>query len=186
MTRAALAVGARVDLLDGKACLLQPPREAAVRSLRPHRQHATRLEGGACGAEACEAVEGVIALVDDAFGAVVDVEQDGVPGRRPGSDQLPDIGLLDGDAGVVETAAEHLRHRAACPDDDRRHQFRDDDAGILAEFGQGGAQCKTHVREWYDSPAYQAILALRTENSQSDVVFADGVEHPHKATDVLG
>ncbi len=42
------------------------------------------------------------------------------------------------------------------------------------------------VREWYESPAYQAILALRTENSQSDVVFADGVEHPHKATDVLG
>jgi len=29
-------------------------------------------------------------------------------------------------------------------------------------------------------------LASRTENSQSDVVFADGVEHPHKATDVLG
>ncbi|GLQ82121.1 hypothetical protein GCM10007881_56430 [Mesorhizobium huakuii] len=45
---------------------------------------------------------------------------------------------------------------------------------------------RRHVREWYASPAYQAILALRTENSQSDVVFADGVEHPHKATDVLG
>ncbi|MGX5826370.1 DUF1330 domain-containing protein [Mesorhizobium sp. 43Arga] len=45
---------------------------------------------------------------------------------------------------------------------------------------------RRHVREWYDSPAYQAILALRTENSQSDVVFADDVEHPHKATDALG
>jgi len=45
---------------------------------------------------------------------------------------------------------------------------------------------RRHVREWYDSPAYQAILALRTENSHSDVVFADGVDHPHKATDVLG
>ncbi|BCG78106.1 DUF1330 domain-containing protein [Mesorhizobium sp. 113-3-3] len=45
---------------------------------------------------------------------------------------------------------------------------------------------RRHVRAWYASPAYQAILALRTENSQSDVVFADGVEHPHKATDVLG
>ena len=31
----------------------------------------------------------------------------------------------------------------------------------------------------------QAILALRTDNSVSDEVFADGVEHPHKATDVL-
>ncbi|MFK0692405.1 DUF1330 domain-containing protein [Mesorhizobium sp. IMUNJ 23033] len=44
---------------------------------------------------------------------------------------------------------------------------------------------RDHVRRWYNSPAYQAILALRTENSQSDVIFVDGVEHPHKATDVL-
>lgn len=52
---------------------------------------------------------------------------------------------------------------------------------IIIEFPD-----RRHVREWYVSPAYQAILALRTENSHSDVVFADGVEHPHKATDVLG
>ncbi|ANT48553.1 DUF1330 domain-containing protein [Mesorhizobium amorphae] len=44
---------------------------------------------------------------------------------------------------------------------------------------------RDHVRGWYNSPAYQAILALRTENSQADVIFVDGVEHPHKATDVL-
>ncbi|UDL88154.1 DUF1330 domain-containing protein [Mesorhizobium sp. PAMC28654] len=44
---------------------------------------------------------------------------------------------------------------------------------------------RDHVRGWYHSPAYQEILALRTGNSQSDVVFADGVLHPHKATDVL-
>ena len=52
---------------------------------------------------------------------------------------------------------------------------------IIIEFPD-----RRQMREWYDSPAYQAILALRTDNSQSDVVFADGVEHPHKATDVLG
>ncbi|TPI46581.1 DUF1330 domain-containing protein [Mesorhizobium sp. B2-9-1] len=45
---------------------------------------------------------------------------------------------------------------------------------------------RRHVRDWYNSPAYQAILSLRTENSQSDVIFVDGVEHPHNATDVLG
>lgn len=45
---------------------------------------------------------------------------------------------------------------------------------------------RRHVRDWYNSPAYRAILALRTGNSQSDVIFVDGVEHPHKATDVLG
>lgn len=42
------------------------------------------------------------------------------------------------------------------------------------------------MRDWYNSPAYQAILSLRTQSSQSDVIFVDGVEHPHKATDVLG
>ncbi|QKC86068.1 DUF1330 domain-containing protein [Mesorhizobium sp. NZP2077] len=52
---------------------------------------------------------------------------------------------------------------------------------IIIEFPE-----RDHARNWYDSPAYQAILALRTENSLSDVVFVDGVEHPHKATDVLG
>ena len=52
---------------------------------------------------------------------------------------------------------------------------------IIIEFPD-----RQHVRDWYDSAAYQAILALRTDNSQSDVVFADGVDHPHKATDVLG
>jgi uncharacterized protein (DUF1330 family) len=45
---------------------------------------------------------------------------------------------------------------------------------------------RQHVRDWYHSPAYRAILWLRTENSNSDVVVVDGVEHPHKATDVLG
>ncbi|QND56951.1 DUF1330 domain-containing protein [Mesorhizobium huakuii] len=51
---------------------------------------------------------------------------------------------------------------------------------IIIEFPD-----RHQVRNWYNSPAYQAILALRTGNSQSDVVFVDGVEHPHKATDVL-
>ena len=45
---------------------------------------------------------------------------------------------------------------------------------------------RRHVRDWYRSRAYQDILALRTGNSQSDVIFVEGVEQPHKATDVLG
>ncbi|QND68505.1 DUF1330 domain-containing protein [Mesorhizobium loti] len=51
---------------------------------------------------------------------------------------------------------------------------------IIIEFPD-----REHVRGWYNSRAYQAILTLRTDNSEADVVFADGVEHPHKATDVL-
>ncbi|MBZ9964106.1 DUF1330 domain-containing protein [Mesorhizobium sp. B292B1B] len=51
---------------------------------------------------------------------------------------------------------------------------------IIIEFPD-----KQRARRWYDSAAYQAILPLRTDNSTADVVFVDGVEHPHKATDVL-
>ena len=38
---------------------------------------------------------------------------------------------------------------------------------------------------WYASPAYQAILALRTDNSRGDVVLVDGVDESHRATDLL-
>ena len=44
---------------------------------------------------------------------------------------------------------------------------------------------RRNAREWYASPAYQEILPLRTENSDSDVVFVDGVPVDHLATDVL-
>jgi uncharacterized protein (DUF1330 family) len=39
---------------------------------------------------------------------------------------------------------------------------------------------------WYNSDAYQAIVTLRTDNSESDVIMIDGVDPDHKATDVLG
>lgn len=38
---------------------------------------------------------------------------------------------------------------------------------------------------WYESPAYRAILALRTENSRGDVVIVKGVASDHRATDIL-
>ena len=38
---------------------------------------------------------------------------------------------------------------------------------------------------WYASPAYRAILPLRTGSSVSDVFLIDGVEPGHRATDVL-
>jgi Domain of unknown function (DUF1330) len=41
------------------------------------------------------------------------------------------------------------------------------------------------VRAWYDSPAYREIVALRTDNSESDVIVAEGVGAGHQATDVL-
>ena len=41
------------------------------------------------------------------------------------------------------------------------------------------------AEDWYDSPAYRAILPLRTRNSDGDVMLIDGVDDDHKATDVL-
>jgi len=44
---------------------------------------------------------------------------------------------------------------------------------------------RTAAEDWYASPAYQAILPLRTRNSDGDVLLIDGVDDDHKATDIL-
>ena len=45
---------------------------------------------------------------------------------------------------------------------------------------------REQARAWYNSDAYQAIVTLRTDNSDSDVIMINGVDRDHKATDVLG
>jgi uncharacterized protein (DUF1330 family) len=45
---------------------------------------------------------------------------------------------------------------------------------------------REQARAWYHSDAYQAIVTLRTDNSDNDVIMIDGVNRDHKATDVLG
>lgn len=44
---------------------------------------------------------------------------------------------------------------------------------------------RRNAEAWYASPAYQAILPLRTRNSDGDVLLIDGVDDDHKATDIL-
>ena len=44
---------------------------------------------------------------------------------------------------------------------------------------------RSRAEDWYASPAYQAILPLRTENAESTVFMIDGVDRDHLATDVL-
>lgn len=41
------------------------------------------------------------------------------------------------------------------------------------------------ARQWYASPAYRAILPLRTGNSKGTVFLVRGVSADHKAVDVL-
>jgi uncharacterized protein (DUF1330 family) len=51
---------------------------------------------------------------------------------------------------------------------------------IIIEFPDLAA-----VRAWYRSAAYQEIVRLRTDNSEGDVIIADGVPAGHRATDIL-
>jgi uncharacterized protein (DUF1330 family) len=51
---------------------------------------------------------------------------------------------------------------------------------VVIEFPDGVC-----ARSWYASPAYQAILPLRVDNTEGDVVFVDAVSADHRATDVL-
>ena len=53
-------------------------------------------------------------------------------------------------------------------------------ATIVIEFPDRG-----QASGWYNSPAYREIAALRTDNSDSDIIVIDGVGPDHRATDVL-
>ncbi len=44
---------------------------------------------------------------------------------------------------------------------------------------------REQARKWYTSPAYQAILPLRANNSAGDVILIDTVADDHRATDIL-
>lgn len=51
---------------------------------------------------------------------------------------------------------------------------------IIIEFAD-----RQSARGWYASRAYQEILPLRTEHSEGDVIFIDGVSEDHRADDLL-
>jgi uncharacterized protein (DUF1330 family) len=44
---------------------------------------------------------------------------------------------------------------------------------------------RSHARAWYESAAYQAILPLRLQNADGELILVDTVADGHKATDVL-
>jgi len=41
------------------------------------------------------------------------------------------------------------------------------------------------ARSWYTSPAYQALIGLRTQGAEGDVYLIQGVDATHRATDIL-
>ena len=42
-----------------------------------------------------------------------------------------------------------------------------------------------HAEGWYNSPAYQELIPLRAEHSDSTIFLLDGVDRDHAATDVI-
>ena len=42
------------------------------------------------------------------------------------------------------------------------------------------------AQSWYSSDAYRAIKALRTANTEGDVLLVQGVAEGHRGTDILG
>ncbi|QPM92171.1 DUF1330 domain-containing protein [Pseudooceanicola algae] len=63
-----------------------------------------------------------------------------------------------------------------------KHHFEGTFAGdlIIIEFPD-----LRQAQGWYASPAYRAILPLRTENAEGEVFLIEGVGTDHKATDIL-
>jgi uncharacterized protein (DUF1330 family) len=53
-------------------------------------------------------------------------------------------------------------------------------AVIVIEFPD-----RASASAWYESPAYQEILPLRTNNADGTAILVDGVGPDHRATDVL-
>jgi uncharacterized protein (DUF1330 family) len=41
------------------------------------------------------------------------------------------------------------------------------------------------ARDWYNSPAYQALVPLRQQGADGRIFLIDGVDGDHRATDVL-
>ncbi len=97
-----------------------------------------RRQGRLGGGEAGGAVEPVVFGAEEAIGAIVDIEQDGIE-RRAGGDGGAHVALVHGDARIVEALPVDGRERAG-PGDDGRHEFGHGDLRLGAEGGERRAQ----------------------------------------------
>lgn len=64
----------------------------------------------------------------------------------------------------------------------RNQMFEGTDPGtvVVIEFPD-----HERAEAWYRSPAYQEIIPLRADHSDSTIFLLDGVDPDHKATDVI-
>lgn len=80
------------------------------------------------------------------------------------------------DATLAPYGGRFVVHGASC----EMKEGTDPGTVVVIEFPD-----LTAARSWYDSPAYQAIVPLRADNSRSVIFLLDGVAADHVATDVL-
>ncbi len=97
---------------------------------------------------------------------------------------LTDVVIGDGvveylgkiDATLAEFGGRFLVHGAEAT----VHEGVDPGTIVVIEFAS-----QTGATDWYRSADYQAIIALRADNSNSIILTVDGVPAGHLATDVL-
>ena len=98
------------------------------------------------GVQAGHRVQPVVAGVGQAFGAVVDVQHDGVEAQGFAFDHLGHILATDLGAWVEDRHAGFLAQRAAVPLDHPRHQFGHHHLAVLADVLQCRGQGKAHAQ----------------------------------------
>src|SRR3569832_2783006 len=111
VARAFAFVSARLDFLDREPGLADAAGEVLARERRPDGKDAAGLEGAERDAEACVAVEPVVAGSGQAVGAIVDVEQDRIELRAARGDRVADVAIVDDRAGISEAARGQRGHR---------------------------------------------------------------------------
>jgi hypothetical protein len=141
--------------------------KSAIRRGRPDGKNASRAKGELCGTKTIVVIQAVVGGARQAVGTVVDIQQDGVVSVLLRPDQRADITDMNIDPWIVERALVEIRHRSARPIHDRRHQFRNDDLGIVGQYAEGGAQREPHA-EAADQNAgvFPACNPLATKRGQ--------------------
>ncbi len=156
MTRAAaLGGGAHRDLIHIEAGVAQPFGKSRMRPRGPDREHAAPLQRPMDRLQSPGIIKRVVGLADQAFRAVVDIEQDGVERRRFRCNHLDDIGAQDARARVVEAVAEDSGHRPLRPGDHGGHQLGHRDPRFRPQHREGCAQREAHAQ-----PADQQMRRL--------------------------
>lgn len=95
-------------------------------------------------------------------------------------DVYPNAGVTAYLKAIDATLAPHSGRFIVHGGQQRVVEGPDDGIVVVIEFPDFAG-----VQAWYDSPAYQAIVELRSANARSVAILAQQCASDHRATDVL-